>query len=84
MRDLPQQLSSDANAAGETAAPAISNANMAQTGNQANLAMTPVPDGQQIKINLPKRRPTVKINRNEDCPCGSGKKFKKCCGKENA
>ncbi len=21
------------------------------------------------------------INRNEPCPCGSGKKFKKCCGK---
>ena len=23
---------------------------------------------------------TVKINRNESCPCGSGKKFKRCCG----
>jgi hypothetical protein len=23
-----------------------------------------------------------KIGRNEDCPCGSGLKFKKCCGKE--
>ncbi|MDE3161441.1 MAG: SEC-C domain-containing protein [Acidobacteriota bacterium] len=21
-----------------------------------------------------------KIGRNEPCPCGSGKKFKKCCG----
>ncbi len=21
----------------------------------------------------------TKIQRNEDCPCGSGKKFKKCC-----
>lgn len=21
-----------------------------------------------------------KIQRNENCPCGSGKKFKKCCG----
>ena len=21
----------------------------------------------------------VKVGRNEDCPCGSGKKFKKCC-----
>jgi uncharacterized protein len=24
---------------------------------------------------------TLKIGRNEPCPCGSGKKFKKCCGK---
>ena len=23
---------------------------------------------------------TVKTNRNDPCPCGSGKKFKKCCG----
>ncbi len=23
----------------------------------------------------------VKIGRNEPCPCGSGKKYKKCCGK---
>jgi uncharacterized protein YecA (UPF0149 family) len=22
----------------------------------------------------------VKIGRNEPCPCGSGKKYKKCCG----
>ena len=22
-----------------------------------------------------------KVERNEPCPCGSGKKFKKCCGK---
>lgn len=26
-------------------------------------------------------RETPKIGRNEPCPCGSGKKFKKCCGK---
>lgn len=24
-----------------------------------------------------------KIGRNEPCPCGSGKKFKKCCGSDN-
>lgn len=25
------------------------------------------------------RRPVAKIGRNEPCPCGSGKKYKKCC-----
>jgi hypothetical protein len=35
---------------------------------------------------LPGRRPVVnepktKVGRNEPCPCGSGKKFKKCCGR---
>lgn len=26
-------------------------------------------------------RETPKVGRNDPCPCGSGKKFKKCCGK---
>ena len=26
------------------------------------------------------RRQGPKVGRNEPCPCGSGKKFKKCCG----
>ncbi len=25
-------------------------------------------------------RSTPKVGRNEPCPCGSGKKYKKCCG----
>lgn len=28
------------------------------------------------------QRATPKVGRNDDCPCGSGKKFKKCCGIE--
>ena len=26
------------------------------------------------------KRLRAKVGRNEPCPCGSGKKFKKCCG----
>jgi preprotein translocase subunit SecA len=26
-------------------------------------------------------RAGAKIGRNDPCPCGSGKKYKKCCGK---
>lgn len=29
----------------------------------------------------PYRRKGVKVGRNDPCPCGSGKKYKKCCGK---
>ncbi|MGD8835724.1 MAG: preprotein translocase subunit SecA [Desulfobacteraceae bacterium] len=29
----------------------------------------------------PQRRETKKVGRNDPCPCGSGKKFKKCCGR---
>ena len=25
----------------------------------------------------------VKIGRNDPCPCGSGRKYKQCCGKNN-
>ena len=27
---------------------------------------------------------TVKVGRNDPCPCGSGKKYKKCCGQNEA
>jgi len=27
------------------------------------------------------RRETPKVGRNDPCPCGSGKKYKQCCGK---
>jgi uncharacterized protein YecA (UPF0149 family) len=26
------------------------------------------------------RRAELKVGRNDPCPCGSGKKLKKCCG----
>jgi SEC-C motif len=29
--------------------------------------------------NPPIRRPSSKVGRNDSCPCGSGKKFKRCC-----
>ncbi len=36
--------------------------------------------GEDQKIETFKRA-EVKIGRNDPCPCGSGKKYKKCCGK---
>ena len=36
----------------------------------------------EILLNWPKPIKTRnKIGRNEPCPCGSGKKYKKCCAK---
>ncbi|MBS0013586.1 MAG: preprotein translocase subunit SecA [Desulfobacterales bacterium] len=29
----------------------------------------------------PHKRKAAKVGRNDPCPCGSGKKYKKCCGK---
>ena len=36
-------------------------------------------DGIQTNQNTPVI--SKKIARNEPCPCGSGKKYKQCCGK---
>ena len=30
----------------------------------------------------PARRSAAKVGRNDPCPCGSGKKYKKCCGRD--
>ncbi len=32
------------------------------------------------RTTTPRQTPRNKIGRNEPCPCGSGKKFKRCCG----
>ena len=37
----------------------------------------PFTSGQPTQPN----RASAKVGRNDPCPCGSGKKFKKCCGK---
>ena len=30
----------------------------------------------------PKKRAAEKVYPNDPCPCGSGKKYKQCCGKK--
>ena len=34
--------------------------------------------------NTPKKRAAAKVYPNDPCPCGSGKKYKKCCGRNAA
>ena len=36
---------------------------------------------QEYKKSRTVRRATPKIGRNDPCPCGSGKKYKHCCGR---
>jgi preprotein translocase subunit SecA len=37
-------------------------------------------DGKETIKSKPKKS-EKKIGRNDPCPCGSGKKYKQCCGK---
>ena len=51
------------------------------TAAETDVAPTPSmlehePDHQQPE----RAEPRAKVGRNEPCPCGSGKKYKKCCG----
>lgn len=41
----------------------------------------PEQDQEVPDIQISFRRDTPKVGRNEPCPCGSGKKYKNCCGK---
>ena len=36
-----------------------------------------------ITQNQPAKRDAKKVGRNDPCPCGSGKKYKNCCGKDS-
>ena len=44
----------------------------------ANKGYTP---NELVKLYRTPQAKSKKIGRNEPCPCGSGKKYKKCCGK---
>jgi hypothetical protein len=50
----------------------------------SSLASTGVPPSKEPLAFEPSDAPSFggqeKIGRNEDCPCGSGRKYKKCCG----
>jgi preprotein translocase subunit SecA len=68
LHSSPQQLHSDASNAGNSSSRAGSSESESK-----------------LKLNLPKRKPSFSIEntgRNAPCPCGSGKKFKNCCGRQ--
>ena len=46
---------------------------------QQKITMNRNVDEEQVK--KPTTRDEDKVGRNDACPCGSGKKYKKCCGK---
>jgi preprotein translocase subunit SecA len=37
--------------------------------------------GDEPEKKKPVKRAEKKVGRNAPCPCGSGKKYKKCCGR---
>ena len=37
-------------------------------------------ESEMPRVPVPVVRDAPKVGRNDPCPCGSGKKYKKCCG----
>ncbi len=51
----------------------------ATDGNPAVAGQSPARGIQRLDDSGVATRPTGKVGRNDPCPCGSGKKYKKCC-----
>ena len=54
-------------------------------GTMSDPGPAPTPQAEadpEVSMNFPARREAPKVGRNEPCPCGSGRKYKDCCGKK--
>ena len=59
--------------------PAASISVPGELGAASSEAAAPPPE--EVPVQVTYRRTEAKVGRNDPCPCGSGKKYKKCCGK---
>ena len=62
--------------------PALDGRTQTSNGRSATTAVAEDGESTELRLDLPPvRREVPKVGRNEPCPCGSGKKFKNCCGR---
>src|SRR6478735_5203565 len=76
LRETAPGAGSDGAATGTAKRPAS-----VRTNTPATAARALEPENGEYAIDLPVRRGGPKVGRNEPCPCGSGKKYKNCCGR---
>jgi len=51
------------------------------TGAGGGVEVSPMAEASDRGKRKPVKRQNPKVGRNDPCPCGSGKKYKKCCGR---
>ncbi|MEM9280657.1 MAG: preprotein translocase subunit SecA [Verrucomicrobiota bacterium] len=73
LRNLPRTLSSGDTEDGQVG--------FDQDGHSLKSPSATATQSEEPSLSLPLRREMPKVGRNEPCPCGSGKKFKQCCGR---
>ena len=66
---------------GESRKDEFSDEQLPGAGGEEMPEQTAVPERQNKQQTV--RRDTPKVGRNDPCPCGSGKKYKHCCGASN-
>jgi len=77
LRNAPQQtLHAQTTALGNPVAPAADGKKASDVVSEAAAAAEA-----QVKAKAKPVRTGPKVGRNDPCPCGSGKKYKQCCGK---
>ena len=76
LRSLPQFLIHGDETGGQTTEPAGSSGPRSSAASRAE----DEPEPSLASALQPIRREAPKVGRNDPCPCGSGKKYKKCCG----
>jgi preprotein translocase subunit SecA len=78
LRNVPQQTLHQNSSAFGGGVPAASSAPTDKNASKV------VSEAAQAAENQAKAKPVrtgPKVGRNDPCPCGSGKKYKQCCGK---
>jgi preprotein translocase subunit SecA len=83
LRNVPQRtMHQSASAFGSAGTASPDAAGSAEAGRRAPLASDIVSEAAAAVEKARPVRSGPKVGRNDPCPCGSGKKFKQCCGKQ--
>ncbi len=61
----------------------ILNVKLEQSVEREQVAKVTGTNKDDTSVRAPKKRETKKVYPNDPCPCGSGKKYKQCCGRMN-
>jgi preprotein translocase subunit SecA len=81
LRNVPQRTTHQSTSAFGGAAPTASDSAAQPGGNGPSHASDIVSEAAAAVEKARPVRSGPKVGRNDPCPCGSGKKFKHCCGK---
>jgi preprotein translocase subunit SecA len=82
LRNLPQKtMHQETSAFGQTGGATTSTSNTSDAPGAAGSSSDLVSQANEEISKAKPIRTGPKVGRNDPCPCGSGKKYKQCCGK---